>query len=346
MGRGTSARRARAAVVTIAVVTLAATCTRARGATWLRTVTENGRVRAIEQAEIGGSEWRRSWERDLSATERHSFSAERLEALFAREEEPSLVQYDEFGRSWVDAGVSSEFDRRVLVEAVEEENEGERDEFSMEDGKEDGKGGSRFFTTSITSASVQHVLNKYGGTVESALDVINKRLQIDPNNPFFWSDLGLCHRILGENRKAAECFSRALRMVKHPDLYRLLGVTLMVTDRVEDALKTFNQGTAMFPDDVALLYSLALVHVQLENWRDAVTVLEKVTHFDPHFAGGIAHENLLTATNNLRMQSSVRLEAGMFVLFIITLLMLAWMKCSRQQRSRKSHAHHKKIKRK
>jgi len=121
----------------------------------------------------------------------------------------------------------------------------------------------------------------------------------------------------------------------------------MVTDRVEDALKTFNQGIAMFPDDVALLYSLALVHVQLENWRNAVTVLEKVMHLDPHFAGGIAHENLLTATNNLRMQSSVRLEAGMFVLFIITLLMLAWMKCLRwQQRSRKSHAHHKKIKRK
>jgi len=348
MGRRTSAQCARAAATLAAVVTLAATCTRARGATWLRTVTENGRVRAIEMAEIRGSEWRQSWERDSSATERHSFSAEQLEALFAREEEPSLVQYDEFVRSWVDAGVSSEFDRRVLVEAEDEQNEFERHEFSTEVGEEDdGKGRSRFFSTSITSASVQHVLNKYGGTVESALDVIKKRLQIDPNNPFFWSNLGLCHRVLGENRKAAECFSRALRMVKHPDLYRLLGASLMVTDRVEDALKTFNQGIAMFPDDVALLYSLALVHVQLENWRDAVTVLEKVTHFDPHFAGGIAHEHLLTATKNLRMQSSVRLEAGMFVLFIITLLMLAWMKCLRwQQRSRKSHAHHKKIKRK
>ena len=88
-----------------------------------------------------------------------------------------------------------------------------------------------------------------------------------------------------------------------------------------------------------------LVHVQLENWRDAVAVLEKVTHHDPHFAGGMAHEHLLTATNNLRMQSSVRLEAGVFVMFIITIIMLAWMKYSRwQQRSRKSN--HKKIKRK
>ena len=192
---------------------------------------------------------------------------------------------------------------------------------------------------------MQHILNKYGRTVESAMDVIKKRLQIDSNNPFLLNDLGLCHRILGENRKAAQCFSRALRIVKHPDLYRLLGTSLMVTDRVEDALKTFNQGAVMFPDDPSILYSIALVHVQLENWRDAVAVLEKVTHHDPHFAGGMAHEHLLTATNNLRMQSSVRLEAGVFVMFMITIIMLAWMKCSRwQQRSRKSN--HKKIKRK
>ena len=346
MGRATTERRARAVATLAAVVTLAATFARARGETWLRAVTENGRVRAIERAEMGGSEWRKSWERDLSVTERHSFSAQQLGVLFAKQEEPTAVEYDEFMRSWVDAGVSSEFDRRELVEAEEEENSGERDEFSTEDGEEEEeKGSNRFFTRSITSASMQHILNKYGRTVESAMDVIKKRLQIDPNNPFLLNDLGLCHRILGENRKAAECFSRALRIVKHPDLYRLLGTSLMVTDRVDDALKTFNQGAVMFPDDPSILYSIALVHVQLENWRDAVAVLEKVTHHDPHFAGGMAHEHLLTATNNLRMQSSVRLEAGVFVMFIITIIMLAWMKCSRwQQRSRKSH--HKKIKRK
>ena len=52
-------------------------------------------------------------------------------------------------RSWVDAGVSSEFDRRELVEA-EEENSGERDEFSTEDGEEEEeKGSNRFFTRSF-----------------------------------------------------------------------------------------------------------------------------------------------------------------------------------------------------
>ena len=85
----------------------------------MRAVTENGRVRAIERAEMGGSEWRKSWERDLSVTERHSFSAQQLGVLFAKQEEPTAVEYDEFMRSWVDAGVSSEFDRRELVEAEE-----------------------------------------------------------------------------------------------------------------------------------------------------------------------------------------------------------------------------------
>ena len=136
MGRATTERCARAAATLAAVVTLAATFARARGATWLRAVTENGRVRAIERAEMGGSEWRKSWERDLSVTERHSFSAQQLGVLFAKQEEPTAVEYDEFMRSWVDAGVSSEFDRRELVEA-EEENSGERDEFSTEDGEEE-----------------------------------------------------------------------------------------------------------------------------------------------------------------------------------------------------------------
>ena len=57
MGRATTERRARAVTTLAAVVTLAATFARARGATWLRAVTENGRVRAIERAEMGGSEW-------------------------------------------------------------------------------------------------------------------------------------------------------------------------------------------------------------------------------------------------------------------------------------------------
>ena len=117
----------------------------------------------------------------------------------------------------------------------------------------------------------------------------------------------------------------------------------MVTDRVDDALKTFNQGAAMFPDDPSILYSIALVHVQLENWRDAVAVLEKVTHRST-LCGGDGARTLLTATNNLRMQSSVRLEAGVFVMFIITIIMLAWMKYSRWQQ--RSWPNHKKIKRK
>merc|ERR1712216_206984 len=178
---------------------------------------------------------------------------------------------------------------------------------------------NKYFMSSVSASSLQHMLNKYGGTVDSAFETINRRLEIDPNNPVLWADLGNTHRIMAENKEAAECFAKALRIMKHPELYQLLGTCLVVTERTEEAIGIFKQGMETFPGDPASTFSLALVYLQLEQWHDAIVVLEALTRVNPTFAGGLANEHLLIARRQLQRESSGRIDAGVFVIFVVPL---------------------------
>ena len=191
----------------------------------------------------------------------------------------------------------------------------------------------------MSASSMQHMLNKYGGTVDGAFQTIKRRLDHDPNNPVLWADLGYTHRIMAENNEATECFAKALRITKHPELYQLLGTCLVVTERVREGASIFEQCLEVFPDDASCRFSLALVYLQLEQWHKAIVPLEALLRNHPNFAGGLAHERLLLAKRALQRESSGRVDAGMFVMFTATLIAIAWLQISRYFRQvRKAHS--------
>jgi len=338
--------RVATAIAALCVVSAASSARTARAATWLRARVDDSasrpRVRGIETAAIGGEGWSDAW--DLGSRRvkraRHAYSGAEMNRMFAGMPSAAPVVYTTPQRSWIDAGVSNEFDRKVLVEASDDDGESDgMDEEERYDGDEAlREKKNKYFTYSVSASSMQHMLNKYGGTVDSAFETIKRRLEIDPNNPLLWGDLGYTHRIMAENKEAAECFAKALRIMKHPELYQLLGTCLVVTERTEEAIGIFKQGIEAFPDDPAARFSLALVYLQLEQWHDAVVALEALTRVNPTFAGGLANEHLLIARRQLQRESSGRIDAGVFVMFVVTLVALAWLQMSRHfQRVKKAH---------
>lgn len=336
------------------MVVLCASCVASRangalGATWLRAYVDDSgrtsgpRVRRIETAAIGGEGWSDAWDLESGSAEhvRHAYTGAEMNRMFARVPAAAPVVYTTPQRSWIDVGVSNEFDRKVLVEASDDDGESDGvDEKERHDGDEAlREKKNKYFMGSVSASSLQHMLNKYGGTVDSAFETINRRLEIDPNNPVLWADLGNTHRIMAENKEAAECFAKALRIMKHPELYQLLGTCLVVTERTEEAIGIFKQGMETFPGDPASTFSLALVYLQLEQWHDAIVVLEALTRVNPTFAGGLANEHLLIARRQLQRESSGRIDAGVFVIFVVTLVALAWLQMSRHfQRVKKAHS--------
>lgn len=310
----------------------------------------------VESIEDSDAWTREAWTRDNRVMARHAHGAPTLVRMFdgLRTRERVSVTYSTLQRGWSDAGVSREFDARAL-EAADDGGEGESegadgdgygDRSEGGDGRRDRSGGDRdrgekkirYFTTNVKPRTLQHMLNKYGGTVESAIEAITHRLEIDPQNPFLLDDLGHTYRILGDNERAAEVFSKALRQVEHPELFQLLGTCLMVTDRVDEAIATFRRGADAFPQDLSNRFSLALVSLELDDLHEAIKELEAIVRLSPNYAGGLANEHLQSAKLALQRRSSGRLDTGMFVMFIATVAVIAWLKCARFLQRKKKKA--------
>lgn len=321
----------------------------------------SGEAYAVESIEDSDAWMRDAWTRDNRVMARHAHGAPTLVRMFdgLRARERVSVTYSTLQRGWTDAGVSREFDARALETAEEGgegegeggDGEGEGDGSEGGDGRRERSGGDRdrgekkirFFTTSVAPRTLQHMLNKYGGTVESTIEAITHRLEIDPQNPFLLGDLGHTYRILGDNERAAEVFTKALRQMEHPELFQMLGTCLMVTDRVDEAIATFRRGADAFPQDLSNRFSLALVSLELDDLHEAINELEAIVRLSPNFAGGLANEHLQAAKLAVQRRSSGKLDTGMFVMFIATLAVIAWLKCARFLQRKKKKARGSKV---
>jgi len=322
--RGTT--RALALAIALAIVTLSRVVD---GGTWLRAVGDS--LSSVEVMDESHAAWPPDRELRGDATGRHALDMATLKAMFSEFELNAPIVYPDAQRSWEDIGVASGFDHRDFADAdeeEEEEEEGEKVEVREQSAEEKEAAKNKYFAFRANAAELQPMLNKHGGTVETALQIINARLKIDPNNPFLLADLGNTHRILGENKQAVECFTKALRFVKHFELYQLLGSALMALGRTEEAVKVFTQGLEKFPADTTLRLSLGLTYSQLENWREAMKCFKRVLRHNPNsnpnfaFAG----EQLVHARRMEQMKSSVLLDTAVFVIFVFTCALAIWFR--------------------
>lgn len=326
-------------VVLVFFLALLATC--ADAGTWLRA--SGPKMNNVEVREAVGALFDREAGEEWATGPSHALDAQQAYELLKDGPSAPPVRYPDVMRSWVDVGVSSEFDRKELVQAMDEEDE-EDEEAKLTSAPSEQKRTSFYFLPRLSASSLRYMLDNYGGSVEVVLPTIKKRLDLDGHNPFLLKDLGLTYRILGDNEKAYEAFSAALRIMPAPDLYHLTGTCLVLIERVDDAVNLFLRGLQRFPRDTSLRFSLGLAHMQNSNWRAAVSQFERIHRETPNFA--LINEHLAYARRQMRMNVSLRLDAAMFAVFIVGILLLAWLKCFGVGSGRHRKSNKSKLKRK
>jgi tetratricopeptide (TPR) repeat protein len=343
--RMTTTRATTLAFAVIGCILLASALPTSEAGTWLRAT--HDALSSVEVIDESHSDWPPDKELQKDAMALHSLDVSVLKALFAEFPRARTGVYPDKMRSWEDIGVASGFDNRDLADAADDEESGDEDDVEVGDGDggetlntETSK--SVYFSRQATVAELQPVLDKHGGSIESALRIINDRLKIDPDNPFLLVDLGNTHRLLGENKQSLEYFNKASRFLQHADLYQLRGATLMALGRIEEASKVFGQGVDYFPRDATLRLSLGLAYSELENWREAIKMLKSVLRLRPGFS--FAAEQLAYASMMAQMKSSVLLETVIFVMFalVCAVVTVIWWKYARHKKGR--HFGHKKRK--
>jgi len=326
-----------ASVVTF--MALWATC--ADAGTWLRA--SGPKMNNVEVREAVGALFDREAGEEWPTGPSHSLDREQAYELLTGGPPVPPVRYPDVVRSWVDVGVSSQFDRKELVQAMDDEDE-EDEEAKLLSAPSKKKGVGEYFLPRLSASSLRYMLDDYGGSVEVVLPTIKKRLELDAHNPFLLKDLGFTYRILGDNEKAYEAFSTALRIMPAPDLYHLTGTCLVLIERVDDAIHLFLRGLQRFPRDTSLRFSVGLAYMQNGDWRAAVSQFERIHREAPNFA--LIDEHIAYARHKMRMNVSLRLDAAMFAVFAVGILLLGWIRCFAVGNGRHRKSNKSKLKRK
>jgi tetratricopeptide (TPR) repeat protein len=299
----------------------------------------------VEVIDESHSAWPPDMELRGDMTARHALDVQTLRALFTDFPRGPPIVYPDVQRSWEDVGVASGFDHKELADADDDDEGSNEDDGDVADEDDSSETWEReaakniYFHKRVSTAEMQPMLNKHGGSVESAFRIINERLKIDPKNPFLLVDLGNTHRILGQNKQALVHFNKASRFLKHAELYQLRGSTLMTLGRIEEASKVFGEGVENFPKEPNLRLSLGLAYAQLENWRDAIRMFRSVLRLKPEFS--FAAEQLAHAQMMAQRKSSVLLDTVIFGMFALVCAVAVWWKFARKKGR---HAGHKKRK--
>ena len=122
------------------------------------------------------------------------------------------------------------------------------------------------------------------GAVDSARASYRKAIEIDPNEPINWFNLG---NVLREDKpeEAREAYERAIALdPTHLDSYNNLGMTYRDLDRTADAIEVFERALTLAPESPIVNYNLghALMEIgEVERAQSALEVFRKTWTDDP-----------------------------------------------------------------
>jgi len=129
------------------------------------------------------------------------------------------------------------------------------------------------------------------------LDLLERQLAEEPENPYVHYNLGQTLKMMGKLDEARARFEEALRRLKangadrgipyYANLYFALSDTLRLLEDFEAARLLLEEGLAIYPDFPDLHFTLGSVHLDQEQFHEALTCYERcVALGDRVHAGG------------------------------------------------------------
>ena len=116
-------------------------------------------------------------------------------------------------------------------------------------------------------------------------------IQISPDNPGYYTNLGLAYFGLGEYEKAVSSYRKAIQLdPNYVDAYRNIGNALRLLLSLDEAVSCYQKALQLTPDDAEIYNELGKVFKLQGNRDKATEIFKKVLQLNPSFS--VAHVSL------------------------------------------------------
>ncbi len=134
---------------------------------------------------------------------------------------------------------------------------------------------------------------RHDGQVDEAIKLYYKALQIRPNLPQAYNQLGLAMLDKGNDKEAIACFQKAIELTKNNRANRKkaevfakanynLANTLRKKQRFEEALLYYNKALEITPNDVDTLHGLGVTSAELKYYDQAIDYYRRALQIQPN----------------------------------------------------------------
>ena len=126
---------------------------------------------------------------------------------------------------------------------------------------------------------------------DTAKQLLNKTIQINPNHTKAYNNLGRALIELGEHEKGISCFEKAIQIdPNHPDAYNNRGILLDRSGDSQEAISSFEKAIQIDPNHAKAYNNLGSVLTESGKYEKTISCYEKAIQIDPKDAS--AYSNL------------------------------------------------------
>ena len=127
------------------------------------------------------------------------------------------------------------------------------------------------------------IKNDQENKTDTAQELYNQVLKIDPNNLAALNNLGTIYIKLGEHQKAKNCYEKAIRIdPTYADAYSNLGVVFKKLGEIEKAINCYKKAIELNPNFVNGHNNLGAIFKKIGEIEKAKDCYEKVLQIDPN----------------------------------------------------------------
>lgn len=120
------------------------------------------------------------------------------------------------------------------------------------------------------------------GLPEVSLNYINKAIELDEKQPYYYYQKGVYAFELGFLEETIDSFSKAIELDSEESVYKLaLGESLFHYGKFEDALEQYDHVLKLEPNQEQALFLKGMLLIQINQFEDGIIYLERVAALQP-----------------------------------------------------------------
>jgi tetratricopeptide (TPR) repeat protein len=134
------------------------------------------------------------------------------------------------------------------------------------------------------SSHLLGLIAHHAGKDDLAISSVNKAIQNDPKNPFYYNNLGNIFQDQGKLDEAISCYQKALQL--KPDLarpYNNMGNAFKDQGKLNEAISCYQKALDLQPDYSDAYYNMGIAFEDQNNLNEAISCYQQAIHLKPDY---------------------------------------------------------------